>query len=79
MLPLARNSLRLVRAFRHQFPQHITGHTARSTKNVGQVRFSIRQPPQRPALSVYRTERLRHNPAQLDADNAPSPSGRGLG
>ena len=28
MLPLARCSLRLVRAFRHQIPQHITGHTS---------------------------------------------------
>jgi hypothetical protein len=28
MLPLARNSLWLIRAFRHQFPHHITGHTS---------------------------------------------------
>jgi|GEM_PF-1754964 len=28
MLPLARYSLRLIRAFRHQIPQHITGHTS---------------------------------------------------
>ena len=27
MLPLTRYSLRLIRAFRHQFPHHITGHT----------------------------------------------------
>lgn len=27
MLPLARNSFGLVRAFRHRLPQHITGHT----------------------------------------------------
>ncbi len=27
MLPLTRYSLRLIRAFRHQFPHHSTGHT----------------------------------------------------
>ena len=27
MFPLARNSFRLVGAFRHHLPQHVTGHT----------------------------------------------------
>jgi len=48
MLPLARYSLWLVRAFRHQFPHHITGHTDPSN---GESRTSSSQYTSAPDLS----------------------------
>ena len=48
MLPLARYSLRLIRAFRHQFPHHITGHTSPSD---GESRTSGSQYTPAPDLS----------------------------
>ena len=50
MLPLTRYSLRLIRAFRHQFPHHITGHADPSD---GESRTSNRQytpVPNRPCV-----------------------------
>ena len=72
MLPLARNSLRLVRAFRHQFPQHITGHTSPVDEECRISRTQYTPASPTPGVAC-----VSHDETDASLTPIPSPSERG--